>query len=378
MWRRSTPRTIPISVALLFVVGSIMPAHATGSHLHATDSRAEVNYVHVTRDDRVLIWRDCAGEGAELPCINGNSLVRMGPIAAWAPPPGHFTLVVATGNSGERRMLIETDTDGRTYLVNGLHGRHVSQPISQPPPVSSPTPTPLPIPSLLPSPEPTDGAKTSPERPCQTCPPPCKDRRFSTVARWESDTSWRLNTQSIPKNLDRGGVAREVRRAAITITRSTNSCGLGDKSSFDLRYEGKTPRITSFGKKGVCGSRYDGLNQVDFGPFGDDSGGTKAGEACVTGEVYSDGERVISEGDVRFNVSFPWSLNARRFCRQNQEEAADLQSAAAHEFGHVAGLWHAAEKRGVNNLTMSLAMLVCTNNARTLGLGDVRALARLY
>ena len=74
-----------------------------------------------------------------------------------------------------------------------------------------------------------------------------------------------------------------------------------------------------------------------------------------------------NKADHRWYASKPASCSGRY----------DLQGVLTHEGGHAFGLAHVSESSHPA-LTLSGAIGACDSSARTLGLGDVRALRQLY
>ena len=83
-------------------------------------------------------------------------------------------------------------------------------------------------------------------------------------------------------------------------------------SSFKFIYRGRTTS-RSHGK-------YDGRNIVSFGPL-------KTGVLGVNVYIYYTNNGAIVDSDIRFNTRERWST-------KKAKNAYDLQSVAAHEFGH--------------------------------------------
>lgn len=207
------------------------------------------------------------------------------------------------------------------------------------------------------------------ERPCITCPPPCEDDRFALLShRWQGKVAWSFRRSSTPPGVDKQYATRAVRSAAETIRDAMNSCGLEDRVDFRIAFRGITSRQSSFGPSGLCGETPDRRNQADFGPL--DSPGTFGG-ACILGVWVTPDELFPTEGDIRLNEDASWSM----WCDQPGE--MDIQGIATHEWGHIAGLNHSPGDS--RNLTMTgSGPLDCGLNLRTLGLGDVRGLRKLY
>jgi hypothetical protein len=106
---------------------------------------------------------------------------------------------------------------------------------------------------------------------------------------------------------------------------------------------------------------------IDFGPLGD----FIAGYSCSSWEIRPGPDKVI-ESDIRLaKGGTSWTVSPTN---PGCSGKVDLQSVVAHEAGHTFGLDHSNGR----NLTMYFSTSLCTPALRTLGLGDIRGLRRLY
>lgn len=198
---------------------------------------------------------------------------------------------------------------------------------------------------------------------------PCQDGAFTLGGHAWSDTyRWRFQAGSTPSGNSKDNVETALRHAASAITTSRNDCGLADQVSAMHTYLGRTsaaPNIRSANGVVSCGAK-DGTNTAGFGTL---PPGFLA-VACT----WTDGNGRALEGDVKFNTRYRWfALGVPSGC----ENRFGVQAVGTHEFGHVFGLGHVSESTHPN-LTMSTAARACSNAPLSLGLGDVRALRRLY
>lgn len=198
---------------------------------------------------------------------------------------------------------------------------------------------------------------------------PCQDGAFNLGGHTWTDTyRWRFQASSTPSGNSKDNVELALRHAASAITTSKNDCGLADQVSATHTYLGRTsaaPNIRSDDGVVTCGNT-DGNNVSGFGTLPQ---GFLA-VACT----WADGNGHALEGDVKFNTRYRWyALGVPNGC----EDRYGVQAVGAHELGHVFGLGHVSESTHPN-LTMSTAARACSNAPLSLGLGDVRALRRLY
>jgi hypothetical protein len=196
-------------------------------------------------------------------------------------------------------------------------------------------------------------------------PPACSDAAYNLASyRWNEVLHWRFKASTTPDYLDATAVEEAVRKGTTNITTSYNSCGLADEVSATQHYDGQTSVGPNILSDATCGTG-DGLNVVAFGSLPD----AVLGVACTW---YLGG--VAVEADIRLNRGdHPWYTSKPSTCSNRY----DIQSVMTHERGHSFGLAHVSESAHAN-LTMSQALGPCDNSARTLGLGDVKALRQKY
>lgn len=147
------------------------------------------------------------------------------------------------------------------------------------------------------------------------------------------------------------------------ITGADNDCGRQDKVSAQNSYEGRLDRPPSVSRFAMC-TRSDGHNSVGFGTL-------PKGILAATCTRHR-GNRIV-EADIRINTRYDWALSPQS-C--NSQEL--LEPTITHEAGHVYGLAHVSERRHPL-MTMSRSSDgPCSNEASTLGLGDMLGLEALY
>lgn len=193
----------------------------------------------------------------------------------------------------------------------------------------------------------------------------CSDGAYKLAGyRWNEKLRWRFKASTTPSYLSADAVEEAVRKGTANMTTSHNDCGLDDLVSATHAYDGRTSVGPNIHTDGTCGAM-DGSNVV---AFGDLPSGTLA-IACVW---YADGK--VLESDIRFNkADHRWYVSKPSYCAGR----FDLQGVMTHERGHSFGLAHVSESSHPA-LTMSESIGACDSSARTLGLGDVRAMRALY
>ena len=118
------------------------------------------------------------------------------------------------------------------------------------------------------------------------------------------------------KGIDRDKVIKAVRNAQSEWNNNINWCGIKDQANIPAHYEGKTSaaRSSTTGRASSTGAAWRTIRTA--------TGRSPAPEPGTT----SKGNPV--ESDIRFNTAFKWSA-------KGAAGAYDIQSVAAHEFGHV-------------------------------------------
>ena len=134
-------------------------------------------------------------------------------------------------------------------------------------------------------------------------------------------------------------------------TNNINWCGTKDQANPPAHYEGKTSRA----------AKKDGYSTVDWGSFKSDQNCSGA-LACTANWYDAKGNPI--ESDIRFNSKIKWSTTGA-------SGTYDIQSVAAHEFGHVLNFGHVtnSSKDDHTNLMWPYATLGDTSG-RKLGRGD--------
>jgi hypothetical protein len=204
----------------------------------------------------------------------------------------------------------------------------------------------------------------SPYEPCQGCTPPCEDDSSALLGfRVRGPLNWLFNKSTTPSYLGVKQTSVAVRSGFSNNVGSKNDCKLLDQVGARASYRGATGRRATMCTRLVA----DRKNVVDFGPLPS----FVAGLSCTRYDILP-GRDVVTESDIRLaHPDVRWTLSPTS---PNCSGKLDLQSVITHEAGHTFGLAHSDGQ----NLTMYPTASFCSPAARTLGLGDIRGLRRLY
>jgi hypothetical protein len=189
-----------------------------------------------------------------------------------------------------------------------------------------------------------------------------------TGGHWTTDPQYRVNvTEGLPANISGLQFSSAVQAASYTWVHNQNSCGDTRKpSALNFVVGSQTTSNSNVnGAQNTCATD-DGLSVVDFGNLS----GSTIGFACWW--MYSGG--AISSVDIRIDNSGSSWTTTTASCSGTRW---DLQGVLTHEFGHLIGLAHVAE-RGPGDLVMSTNTDSCDFSSRLLGHGDTLGLLSLY
>lgn len=196
-------------------------------------------------------------------------------------------------------------------------------------------------------------------------PDPCTDDRFDVgLPRVRPSTTWYLNTRSIPSHLSKRDVVGALKRAINTLKGSGNNCGLPDRVDIRHSYGGKTR-----GSASMCRGKVDDQSVVQF-----TREISTSGRNCTS---LSSGRKYASDSDIWLDSKGLTTDPLVNRCDDGGTEAIhDLEGVILHELMHAAGVDHVPGPGSL--LTMNEGQANCSSTQRTLGLGDVLALRRLY
>lgn len=206
-------------------------------------------------------------------------------------------------------------------------------------------------------------------------PPACKDNGYRlNDYKWYQPLVWRFRAASRPNGLGVRATKAAIKAGTQSITRARNGCGLGPDLSAKQRYRGQTRRganIVHPGSHPLCSGRPDGISVTDFGRLPR----TFLGGAC-TWTVLRGGRYAAVESDVRLDKEhFRWTLHPQR---RSCFDAYSVKAVITHERGHSFGLDDLSAREHANLVMSDVSKGPCQYAEHTLGLGDVRGLARRY
>jgi hypothetical protein len=180
----------------------------------------------------------------------------------------------------------------------------------------------------------------------------CGNNGTSTIdgARyWRENIKWWVG--KTPSGLARDDIVDALRAAQSEWANNINWCGTDDNAKGSSAYEGGSSSLRA---------GHDGKNVVDWGSL-DEVQNCSAALACTASWYDEDGSPV--ESDSRFSTETKWSLRPG-------DAGFDLQSIAAHEFGHMRQFDHVTT--GEPNVLMWPYLLEGDTSGRKLGKGDSR------
>jgi len=189
----------------------------------------------------------------------------------------------------------------------------------------------------------------------QGLPPPTRrGRRRKRVLRRLSDSCGCAAYGKRGRSVFRTGDKSERRCRDVPAysewANNVNWCDLADNAKAQSDYQGRTE----------LKAKHDGTSVVDWGSL-QDVQNCNAALACAATWYDEEGNPV--ESDIRFSTAEDWSINAG-------EGGYDIQSAAAHEFGHVRQFDHVTS--GDNTVVMWPYISKGDTSLRKLGRGDAR------
>jgi hypothetical protein len=217
---------------------------------------------------------------------------------------------------------------------------------------------------------PTDVPSIDTRRSERRDPGGCSDNTWSENDLKEYGTyQWWMGDGTMPAGLARATVQGIFSNAIGGITGSYNDCGMTTTIfTGSASYGGYTANESDMDSVGTCLER-DHVSTWDANNL---ELGTVA-KACWWSAANPGVKNDLIEADVRLNGT---DYNFTNTPSTNCTNAYDIRSVSTHEAGHVFGLGHTGA--GHNQLTMFNNSLICSNIARTLGLGDVHGLWSIY
>jgi hypothetical protein len=182
----------------------------------------------------------------------------------------------------------------------------------------------------------------------------CGSAAHETISHrfWRQPLKWWV--AQTPAKLPGDKIVRALRAAQSEWTNNINWCHYPDRADLVTRYEGRT--LDRFAR--------DGFSTVDWGSL-KHTQNCNVAIACAQTWYGRDGSP--AESDVRFSAAISWSL-------QPGDEGYDVQSVAAHEFGHTRQFDHVTSARQREyTLIMWPYLSRDDTSGRKLGRGDAIA-----
>ncbi|MBF4608198.1 matrixin family metalloprotease [Curtobacterium sp. VKM Ac-1393] len=175
--------------------------------------------------------------------------------------------------------------------------------------------------------------------------------------RWSSTVQWYYNQSGQKSTYAKDA----LRKAANAWTGTISSCDRTVNSTARNAYVRLATQAPGLTDKGGC-AKSNGYSVVGWGKL---PSGT-LGVTCV----WYDSNGIAKESDQRYATSYKWSstdtCSGARY---------DTQAVATHEWGHLYGLGHV--KTGTGQV-MEPSGGTCDTGSRTLGLGDLTGIGKIY
>lgn len=195
---------------------------------------------------------------------------------------------------------------------------------------------------------------------------PCATTAYEIFGfRATANPVWRYNGAGAPAKVAATAAASLV-AGANDMASGRNSCGATANPAIAHQYAGttaSTPDMTPT----TC-TTLDTDNVIGWGTLS-----TALATTCVWTHLEPGLDR-MGGADVMFSVDTKWTTTTLPCVN-----AYDLESVAAHEWGHVFGLNHVPEALKTSTQTMSETIdLPCDDSQRTLGTGDLAGMVHLY
>jgi hypothetical protein len=179
----------------------------------------------------------------------------------------------------------------------------------------------------------------------------CENDAYDPIGKhfWQQPYKWWVG--KTPGNLSADKVVQALRSAYSEWANNINWCGYADNAKAQGEYEGRTDRR----------STSDGANVVDWGNLEDVQ---NCGGAVACTATWYDDEGNPVESDIRFNTADDWSIDP-------DAGSFDIQSVAAHEFGHVRQFDHVESNKAADNTVVMWPYIAKGDTSlRKLGRGD--------
>ena len=178
----------------------------------------------------------------------------------------------------------------------------------------------------------------------------CNNDAYGTIGarQWQQPHKWWVG--KTPSGLAADKVVQALRSAYSEWTNNVNWCDLPDNAKAQSDYQGRTE----------LKAKHDGKSVVHWGSL-EDVQNCSGALACAATWYDEQGNPV--ESDIRFSTAEKWSISPKA-------DSFDVQSVAAHEFGHVRQFDHVTG--GDNTVVMWPYISKGDTSLRKLGRGDSR------
>jgi len=190
----------------------------------------------------------------------------------------------------------------------------------------------------------------------------CTDSSY-TLESWHlaGVYQWNYNPAGAPASVASTALAT-FQRASATVATGQNRCGIVPKLSTSQQYLGTTTKAAQIDSTGKCTGN-DGVSVTSWGTLPSNY----LGYTCV----YYRGNGAVVSSDMLLDAkAHQWFTTMPASCSNTY----DLESVAAHERGHTAGLNHVS----ATVETMSPSTRPCDTVKRALARGDLLGLQKLY
>lgn len=207
--------------------------------------------------------------------------------------------------------------------------------------------------------------------------PPCDDSDYNTHLGHQGAATryWLYNNGNTPSWLNLNNVVTAIRNGNKRATTGWSDCDFQYRPQAYGSYLGYTSQragMWSADDGTVTCDDADSDSVVDWIPIPQTpDGGVTLAVTCWWTDLLGNFE----DADIAFGVDGSQDLRATLPSNCGTEE--DIESVAAHEWGHFFGLDHATGE-GNANLTMFPSITACTTDKRSYGLGDWLGMIDIY
>jgi hypothetical protein len=182
--------------------------------------------------------------------------------------------------------------------------------------------------------------------------------------------TWYVGDGGMPGALSRADAKTAFAESINNVEYQNTNCDMHSFHTANTTYGGYTTYESDMNASGDCTPR-DGVSTWDAGDLPSDT----VAQTCHWSSSNPFGKNSLTEADVRYNTHDNDFTNTGGSSSCSQDY--DIRAVGTHETGHVFGLDDLPGSSHYN-LTMYFASILCDTRARTLGLGDMHGLWRVY